>query len=149
MLVHALVVVALHAPATQTPEFDISGAHIGLSYSALRENFPAMLCEVSCSDQSARLHGYTGNLWVGIGDGAVNQVAFRFKPTLNAQQAMAIRTKYLELYGEPTRLTTYGACEEWDRKAGAIVLCVKDGLSLTYWKDDKWGVTTSVIPSGA
>lgn len=148
MLIEVLLAFALQAPVSQAPELDISGAHIGLSYSALRNQFPNMACEVSCSDQSAKLHGLPGNLWVGIGNGAVNQVAFRFKPTLTTQQATAMRAKYVELYGEPTRSTTYGACQEWDRKAGAIVLCVSGGLSLTYWKDEKWGVTTSVIPSG-
>lgn len=148
MLIQFLVAFALQAPASEAPVFDISGVRIGLSYPALRKQFPDMTCKASCSDQSAKLHGLAGNLWVGIGDGAVNQVAFRFKPTLTMQQAAALRTKYVELYGEPTRSTTYGACEEWDRKAGAIVLCVREGLSLTYWKDDKWGATTSIIPGG-
>ena len=147
MLSQILMAFALQAPVGLPPEFEISGAHIGMSYSALRESFPAMTCEVSCSDQSAKLHGYGGNLWVGIGDSAVNQVAFRFKPTLTEQQAEDVRAKYIELYGEPSRTTEYDACEEWDRKAGAIVLCVRGGLSHTYWKDDKWGVTTSIIPS--
>lgn len=148
MLIPAMLALSLQIPAGQSPEFDIAGAYIGLTYAALRERFPQMACEVSCLDQTSKLHGFPGNLWVGVGDSAVNQVAFRFKPTLTDGQAGEIRVKYGELYGKPSRLNAIDDCEEWDRASGAIVLCVRNGLSITYWKDDNWGVTKSVIPHG-
>lgn len=147
MLSQLLMVFALQAATGPAPEFDISGAHIGMRYAVLRASFPEMTCEASCSDPSAELHGYTGNLWVGIGDGAVNQLAFRFEPTLSWKQAEDVRARYIELYGAPSRTTDQVACDAWDRGAGTIILCLTGGHSLTYWKDHRWGVTTSVIPS--
>lgn len=146
MLVQVLMALALQLPVTAASDFEVAGAHIGMSYTDLREKFPGMVCEVSCVDPTAMLHGMSGNLWAGIGNSAVNQLAFRFKPTLNEQQSETIRKKYIELYGQASRVDTDSACEEWDRRNGSIVLCIENGLSFTYWKDDFWGTTTSDIP---
>ena len=127
-------------------DFELAGARIGLDYTELRQQHPEMQCDVSCVDPTAKILGYPGNLWVGIGRGAVNQLAFRFVPGLTEQEAASVSRAYRTRYGKPARSNAFDGCEEWDRAGGAIVLCVRNGLSLTYWKDEHWGVTESVIP---
>ena len=144
MLIETLLALALTA-GNEEP-FELAGAHIGLEYSVLLGQYPEMKCEASCSDPTATLLGHPGNLWVGIGDGAVNQLAFRFVPTLTSREAEYVYSAYKKRYGSPSRRNAIDDCEEWDRPSGAIVLCVTNGLSLTYWKDGNWGVTQSVIP---
>lgn len=144
MLIETLF--ALAFAAGDKEPFELAGARIGLEYSVLLERRPEMKCEASCSDPTATLLGHRGNLWVGIGDGAVNQLAFRFVPTLTSREAENVSSAYKERYGSPARRNAIDDCEEWDRPSGAIVLCVTNGLSLTYWKDENWGVTQSVIP---
>lgn len=144
MIIEALFALSLAAAPDET--FDLAGARIGLGYTELRQQYPEMLCDVSCSDRTARVLGLPGNLWVGIGDRAVNQLAFRFVPTLTEQEATRVSSAYKARFGEPTGRNALDGCEEWDRPGGAIVLCVADGMSLTYWKDENWGVTQSDIP---
>jgi hypothetical protein len=136
---------ALSVAAAQNETFDLAGARIGLGYTELRQQHPEMRCEVSCLDPTARVIGHPGNLWVGLGDGAVNQLAFRFVPALTEQEAKDVSSAYKERYGASKRRDP-DDCEEWGRPGGAIVLCLTGGLSLTYWKDENWGVTQSRIP---
>ena len=144
MIIEALFALALATAQDET--FDLAGARIGLGYTELRQQYSETLCDVSCSDRTAKVLGRAGNLWVGIGDGAVNQVAFRFVPTLTEQEATRVSSAYKARFGEPARRNALDGCEEWDRLGGAIVLCVADGMSLTYWKDENWGVTPSKLP---
>lgn len=137
---------ALSLAAAQNETFELAGARIGLGYAELRQQHPEMQCEASCSDRTAKVIGHPGNLWAGLGDGAINQLAFRFVPALTEQQAEHVSSAYKERYGEPTRRNPQDGCEEWDRPGGAIVLCLTGGLSLTHWKDENWSVTQSRIP---
>ncbi|MGR4875117.1 hypothetical protein [Pseudoxanthomonas sp. LARHCG66] len=147
MIIEALL--ALSVAAGNDKAFELAGARIGLGYMELRQQRPEMQCEVSCADPTAQVLGRTGNLWVGIGHGAINQLAFRFVPELTDLEAASVSSAYHALYGEPARRNAFDGCEEWDRVGGTIVLCVRNGLSLTYWKDEHWGVTESVIPDAA
>jgi len=147
MIVAALF--AMSVAAGDDTAFELAGARIGLGYTELRQQHPHMQCTVSCEDTTATLLGHTGTLWAGIGQGRVNQLAFRFVPELTAEEAESVSSSYQGLYGKPARRNAPDGCEEWDRAGGAIVLCVRNGLSLTYWKDENWGVTKSVIPDAA
>ncbi|HEV7271577.1 hypothetical protein [Pseudoxanthomonas sp.] len=147
MIVAALF--AMSVAAGDDTAFELAGTRIGLGYTELRQQRPEMQCDVSCVDPTAKMLGHPGNLWVGIGHGAVNQLAFRFVPALTDQEATSVSSAYQARYGEPARRNALDGCEEWDRAGGAIVLCVRNGLSLTYWKDENWGVTKSVIPDAA
>ncbi|MDR7067870.1 hypothetical protein J2X02_000687 [Pseudoxanthomonas japonensis] len=146
MIIEALFALSLATAPDET--FELAGARIGLGYTELRQQHPKMQCDASCSDRTAKVLGYPGNLWTGIGDGAINQLAFRFVPTLTEQEAQGVSIAYRARFGEPARRNALDGCEEWDRPGGAIVLCVTGGLSLTYWKDENWGVTKSQIPDG-
>lgn len=144
MIIEALL--AMSIAAGDDTAFELAGARIGLGYTELRQQHPQMQCTASCADPTATVLGHTGNLWAGIGQGRVNQLAFRFVPELTDVEAESVSSAYQALYGQPTRRNAPEGCEEWDRADGAIVLCVRNGLSLTYWKDANWGVTKSVLP---
>jgi len=146
MVIAALLVLSL-AASGEAAAVEIAGAHIGQSYTELLRQHPQMRCEVSCVDASATLLGHSGNLWAGIGSGKINQLAFLFVPGLTPEEAEVVSAAYNARYGAPSRAGTDG-CEEWDRPGGAVVLCLKNGLSFTHWKDANWGVTQSVIPGG-
>ena len=130
--------------AAQPQEFVIAGAHIGQSYDAARRLSPTIRCEVSCVDPKARFFGQPGNLWFGVGDGAINQLAFRFVPILGQPQAQYVREQFIALYGHPSKKSD--GCDVWEKTKGKIVLCVSDGMSLAYWHDQNWGRTISRIP---
>jgi hypothetical protein len=127
-----------------TRRYDILGVYIGLPYKQLASVAPGLVCNLGCGDDGASYLGYPGKFFVGIGDAKVNQLAFRFVPTLSDSQAAHVRSEYAKMYGASS--TTADGCDVWQRAGGKIVLCVAGGMSMAHWHDPVWGVTRSVIP---
>jgi hypothetical protein len=125
--------------------YDILGVYIGLPYKQLASVVPDLVCDVGCGDDRATYLGHPGKFFVGIGDAKVNQITFRFVPTLTDLQASHVRSDYVKLYGASSTRTADG-CDVWERVGGKIVLCVASGMSMAHWHDAVWGVTRSVIP---
>lgn len=126
--------------------FDLNGVQIGMAYPLLRQAVPSLQCEVSCTTRRETHLGHPGTLWAGIGEGRVNQLAFRFVPALDGAQAAQAEADYRARYGTPDRRTAEDGCLQWARGDGAIVPCLHGGLSLAHWKDARWGAASSRIP---
>lgn len=149
MLIELFLATTLQMHGESQPErFELAGAYIGMPYADLHRTFPGMTCNVSCVDETATHAGESGRLWVGIGNGVINQFMFVFEPSLNNTQVQAIRQHYVSKYGQTMHATENG-CEVWRRASGKIVLCLRKDKPYTYWDDENFMSAKSIIPRDA
>lgn len=137
----------LDSSKVSRPEFTVAGAHMGLDYWAMRRMFPSMGCQTSCADKSVVYLDHPGTLWVSIGDGKINQLAFYF----NVARHDGVRRDLIlrdltRLYGKPSKIKD---CNTWGRAEGSIRLCPHGTGVVAHWSDRNWQSITSVIPSSA
>lgn len=145
MLIELFFAVALQMSGEPQPSrFDLAGAYIGMRYADLRKTFPNMTCKASCADETAEHAGVSGRLWVGIGNGVINQMMFVFKPPLNNTQMQVVQQHYVSRYGQITRIEN--DCEVWRRASGEIALCLRKEKPYTYWHDANFMNSQSDIP---
>ena len=136
-----------NSPNRSLDEFAIAGAHIGQDYWGMRRMFPKMTCQTSCADRTTVFLNHPGTLWVSIGEGKINQLAFYF----NVARDDGVRRDLIlrdltRLYGNPTKDEH---CSVWNRTGGAIRLCPQGTGAFVHWNDNNWQSITSVIPSAA
>ena len=126
-------------------DFKIAGAHIDQDYWAMRRMFPAMECQVSCTDKTIMYLDHPGTLWVSIGGAKINQLAFYF----NVARDDGVRRDLIlrdltRLYGKPSK---EGDCSVWGRDGGAIQLCPQGTGAVVHWNNENWQSIASVIPT--
>lgn len=158
---HLIILMAGLLAASMTPEagarpdstkesrsgFTVSGAHMGQDYGSLRRMFPQMECKSSCTDRTIVYLDHPGTLWVSIGEGKINQLAFYF----NVARDDGVRRDLIlrdltRLYGRPAKDEN---CSVWDRSHGAIRFCPLGTGAVVHWNDINWQHIASVIPSAA
>lgn len=115
------------------PPFEIVGLRIGESVADAKKKYPSMRCENSCVLDGQKAFGRTGLLWVGLRDGKISQLAFRFKPAADPETASEVRKFYTKKYGSAANHLGIDGCDEWNVNDGYLALCLSPELSHIWW----------------
>ena len=128
----------LHAagPTGQAPPenaFGMAGLWIGQPLEEARRAMPSLRCEAACTADDGRYLEQPGRLWVGQRDGRIDQLGFRFVPTLEGDARAAARARIVDAHGPPTTHLGLDGCDEWTLESGYLAVCLTDGLSHVTW----------------